>query len=109
MMKPADLIRKTNQTTPRDECVSVPFHKPFDYTAKPIDRVIARPRCGRGNLKVEGMASRGEAGKHEARRNPHNGNRKTGNTAQSAFSASFSDFGSFRFTVPRSGMPFRFV
>ena len=61
MMKSADLIRKTNQTTPRDECVGVPFHKPFDYTAKPIDRIIAGTRCGRGNLKVEGMASRGEA------------------------------------------------
>ena len=29
--------------------------------------VIARPHRGRGNLKVEGMASRGEAREHEAR------------------------------------------
>ena len=72
-------------------------------------RVIARPQRGRGNLKVEGMESRGEAREHEARRNTHNGSRKTGNTAQSAFSASFSDSGSFRFIMPRSGMPPRSV
>ena len=71
-------------------------------------RVIARPQR-RGNLKVISMASRGEARKHEARRNTHNGNRETGNTDQSAFAASFSDSGSFRFIMPRSGMPFRSV
>ena len=33
--------------------------------------VIARPQRGRGNLKAEGMASRGEAREHEARGNPY--------------------------------------
>ena len=36
--------------------------------------VIARPQCGRGNLKAEGMASRGEAREHEAKRNPYHKN-----------------------------------
>ena len=71
--------------------------------------VIARPQSGRGNLKVISMASRGEARKREARRNTHNGNRETDNIAHSAFSASFSDSGSFRFIMLRSGMLFRFV
>ena len=36
--------------------------KTFVSLTKPSQfRVIARPRCGRGNLKVEGMESRGEA------------------------------------------------
>ena len=72
-------------------------------------RVIARPQRGRGNLKVISMASRGEARKHEARRNTHNGSRETGNTAQSAFSVSFSDSGSFRFIRLRPGMANRSV
>ena len=33
--------------------------------------VIARPQRGRGNLKVEGKASRGEAREHVAKRNPY--------------------------------------
>jgi len=55
------------------------------------------------------MVSRGEARKHEARRNTHNGNRETDSTAHSAFSASFSDSGSFRFIMLRSGMANRSV
>ena len=42
------------------------------FIAKPtIFCVIARPQRGRGNLKVEGMASRGEAREHEARGKPY--------------------------------------
>ena len=38
---------------------------------RPDFRVIARPQRGRGNLKVEGMASRTEAREHVAKRNPY--------------------------------------
>ena len=41
---------------------------------RPNFRVIARPHRGRGNLKVIGMASRGEAREHEAKENPYHKN-----------------------------------
>ena len=45
------------------------------FIAKPtIFCVIARPQCGRGNLKVGGMASRSEAREHETRRNSYHKN-----------------------------------
>ena len=37
----------------------------------PDFRVIARPQRGRGNLKVKGIASRGEAREHVAKRNTY--------------------------------------
>jgi len=59
-------------------------------------RVIARPQRGRGNLKVEGMASRGEAREHVAKRNTYL-------LQKMGFAASF------RATIFRFGMTNRFV
>ena len=50
------------------------FEASFFTPKHPNFRVIARPQRGRGNLKVEGMASRGEAREHEARRNSYHKN-----------------------------------
>ena len=46
-------------------------------------RVIARPQCGRGNLKVKGMASRNEAREWETRQKPYH--KKHGFTASFCF------------------------
>ena len=61
----------------------------------------------RGNLKAEGMASRGEAREYETRRNPHykKGIRRVVSLPLSLFQGSVS----FRATIVRSGMANRFV
>ena len=79
------------------------------FIAKPtIFCVIARPQCGRGNLKAEGMASRSEARKHEARRNPYH--KKHGFPSFILLPrSSFQGFVSFRATIVRFGMANRSV
>ena len=47
------------------------FEASFFTPKHPDFRVIARPQHGRGNLKAEGMASRGEAREHETGRNSY--------------------------------------
>ena len=70
-------------------------------TKTPRFGVIARPHCGRGNLKAEGMAFRGEAREHEARRNPYH--KKHGFTASFCFLALYLWF----CFVPRNHSSFR--
>ena len=43
--------------------------------------VIARPQSGRGNLKAEGMASRGEAREHETTKSPNFGSSRSDTTS----------------------------
>ena len=71
-------------------------------------RVIARPQRGRGNLKVEGMASRTEARESVAKRNPYR--KKHGNRCVVLLPlSSFQGFVSFRSTIFRFGMTNRIV
>ena len=50
------------------------FEASFFTPKHPNFRVIARPQRGRGNLKAEGMESRGEAREHEAKGKPYHKN-----------------------------------
>ena len=75
---------------------------------RPDFRVIARPQRGRGNLKVEGMASRTEAREHVAKRNPYH--KKHGNRCVVLLPlSSFQGFVSSRSTIFRFGMTNRSV
>ena len=75
--------------------------------------VIARPQRGRGNLKVEGMASRGEAREHRstgARSKKEPLSQKPWIRCVVLLPLSlFQGFVSFRATMVRSGMANRFV
>ena len=62
----------------------------------------------RGNLKAEGMASRGEARKHVAKRNPYRKKQEICCIVPLPRS-SFQGFVSFRATIVRYGMANRFV
>ena len=76
-------------------------------TKTPRFGVIARPQRGRGNLKAEGMASRGEAREHEARGKPYH---KKWICRVVPLSLSFFQGSvSFRATIVRSGMANRSV
>ena len=75
---------------------------------RPNFRVIARPQSGRGNLKAEGMASRGEAREYVAKRNTYN--KKHGNRSVVPLPlSSFQGFVSFNPTIFRFGMTNRSV
>ena len=64
---------------------------------------LPRPQRGRGNLKVEGMASRGEAREHVAKRNTYN--KKHGNRCVVLRPlSSFQGYVSLRATIVRYGM-----
>ena len=70
--------------------------------------VIARPQRGRGNLKVQGMASRNEAREYEARGKPYpkkHGIRRFIPLSVSLFHGPVS----FRATIFRFGMTNRIV
>ena len=70
--------------------------------------VIARPQRGRGNLKVQGMASRNEAREYEARGKPYpkkHGIRRFIPLSLSLFQGPVS----FRATIFRFGMTNRIV
>ena len=78
------------------------------FIAKPtIFRVIARPQRGRGNLKVKGMVSRGEAREYKARGKPYY--KKGDSLLHSASSLFIYGSVSFRATIVRSGMANRSV